>query len=127
MQTDTQKHNETVTPNSKEIGILKKYFPQCFSVENTVNDSFDKKDCHTDSILLTQNQGKESFDIEKFKELIAQNDIEIKKEGFTLNFLGKSYARYQANFAAFAPFIRRANKVYLHRPALQHGQRRFCL
>ena len=97
MQTDTQKHNETVTPNSKEIGILKKYFPQCFSVENTVNDSFDKKDCHTDSILLTQNQGKESFDIEKFKELIAQNDIEIKKEGFTLNFLGKSYARYQAN------------------------------
>ena len=87
MQTDTQKHNETVTPNSKEIEILKKYFPQCFSV----------KDCHTDSILLTQNQGKESFDIKKFKELIAQNDIEIKKEGFTLNFLGKSYARYQAN------------------------------
>jgi len=87
MQTDTQKHNETVTPNSKEIEILKKYFPQCFSV----------KDCHTDSILLTQNQDKESFDIEKFKELIAQNDIEIKKEGFTLNFLGKSYARYQAN------------------------------
>lgn len=76
MQTDTQKHNETATPNSKEIEILKKYFPQCFSVKNTVNDG---------------------FDIEKFKELIAQNDIEIKKEGFTLNFLGKSYARYQAN------------------------------
>ena len=25
MQTDTQKYNETVTPNSKEIEILKKY------------------------------------------------------------------------------------------------------
>ncbi len=72
MQTDTQKHNETITPNSKEIEILKKHFPQCFNKS-------------------------ESFDIEKFRELIAQNDIEIKKEGFTLNFLGKSYARYQAN------------------------------
>ena len=39
MQTDTQKHNETVTPNSKEIEILKKYFPQCFSV----NDGFVRK------------------------------------------------------------------------------------
>lgn len=72
MQTATQKHNETITPNSKEIEILKKHFPQCFGTD-------------------------EIFDIEKFRELIAQNNIEIRKEGFTLNFLGKSYARYQAN------------------------------
>ena len=93
MQTDTQKHNETITPNSKEIEILKKCFPQCFS-----------KNCHAEldsasnkNEIPNQVRNDDIFDIEKFKELIAQNDIEIKKEGFTLNFLGKSYARYQAN------------------------------
>ncbi len=93
MQTDTQKHNETITPNNKEIEILKKCFPQCFS-----------KNCHAEldsasnqNEIPNQVRNDDIFDIEKFKELIAQNDIEIKKEGFTLNFLGKSYARYQAN------------------------------
>ena len=35
MQTDTQKYNESIKPNSKEIEILKKYFPQCFSKPET--------------------------------------------------------------------------------------------
>ena len=82
MQTDTQKYNETVTPNSKEIEILKKYFPQCFSKPETDENG---------TVI------KEHFDTEKLAELINKDEVDIKKEGFTLNFLGKSYARYQAN------------------------------
>ena len=82
MQTDTQKYNETVTPNSKEIEILKKYFPQCFSKPETDENG---------TVV------KEHFDTEKLAELLNKDEVDIKKEGFTLNFLGKSYARYQAN------------------------------
>ena len=82
MQTDTQKYNETVTPNSREIEILKKYFPQCFSKPETDENG---------AVI------KEHFDTEKLAELLNKDEVDIKKEGFTLNFLGKSYARYQAN------------------------------
>ncbi|MBC6719781.1 site-specific DNA-methyltransferase [Treponema sp. Marseille-Q4130] len=82
MQTDTQKYNESIKPNSKEIEILKKYFPQCFSKPAT-----DENGTAT----------KEHFDTEKLAELLNKDEVDIKKEGFTLNFLGKSYARYQAN------------------------------
>jgi TYPE III RESTRICTION-MODIFICATION SYSTEM METHYLATION SUBUNIT len=82
MQTDTQKYNESIKPNSKEIEILKKYFPQCFSKPETDENG---------TVI------KEHFDTEKLAELINKNEVDIKKEGFTLNFLGKSYARYQAN------------------------------
>ncbi|MGI0528960.1 DNA methyltransferase [Treponema socranskii] len=82
MQTDTQKYNESIKPNSKEIEILKKYFPQCFSKPAT--------DENGTAI-------KEHFDTEKLAELLNKDEVDIKKEGFTLNFLGKSYARYQAN------------------------------
>ena len=82
MQTDTQKYNESIKPNSKEIEILKKYFPQCFSKPETDENG---------AVI------KEHFDTEKLAELINKNEVDIKKEGFTLNFLGKSYARYQAN------------------------------
>lgn len=79
MQTDTQKYNESIKPNSKEIEILKKYFPQCFSKPETDENG---------AVI------KEHFDTEKLAELINKNEVDIKKEGFTLNFLGKSYARY---------------------------------
>mgnify|MGYP000213700740 CR=1 FL=1 len=82
MQTDTQKYNETVTPNSRELEILKKYFPQCFSKPETDKNG---------AVI------KEHFDTEKLAELLNKDEVDIKKEGFTLNFLGKSYARYQAN------------------------------
>lgn len=82
MQTDTQKYNESIKPNSKEIEILKKYFPQCFSKPETDENG---------AVI------KEHFDTEKLAELINKDEVDIKKEGFTLNFLGKSYARYQAN------------------------------
>lgn len=82
MLTDTEKQNESVTPNIKEIEILKKYFPQCF----------DKPERDENGNII-----KEHFDIEKLSDILNRDEIEIKKEGFTLNFLGKSYARYQSN------------------------------
>ncbi len=82
MQTDTQKYNESIKPNSKEIEILKKYFPQCFSKPETDESG---------TVI------KEHFDTEKLAELLNKDEVDVKKEGFTLNFLGKSYARYQAN------------------------------
>ena len=81
MKTDVQAANESVTPSSKAIEILKKYFPQCFDKPETDGN---------------ENIIKEHFDTEKFAGLLSDN-VEIKKEGFTLNFLGKSYARYQSN------------------------------
>ena len=82
MQTDTQKYNESIKPNSRELEILKKYFPQCFSKPETDKNG---------TVI------KEHFDTEKLAELLNKDEVDIKKEGFTLNFLGKSYARYQAN------------------------------
>ncbi len=81
MKTDVQAANESVTPSSKAIEILKKYFPQCF----------DKPETDGNGNII-----KEHFVTEKFAGLLSDN-VEIKKEGFTLNFLGKSYARYQSN------------------------------
>lgn len=82
MKTDIQTSNESVSPNSRELLILKKYFPQCFSKPDT-----------------DENGGiiKEHFDIEKLVEVLRKDEVDIKKEGFTLNFLGKSYAHYQSN------------------------------
>ena len=82
MQTDTQKYNESIKPNSRELEILRKYFPQCFSKPETDENG---------TVI------KEHFDTEKLAELINKDEVDIRKEGFTLNFLGKSYARYQAN------------------------------
>ena len=81
MKTDVQVANESVTPSCRAIEILKKYFPQCF----------DKPETDGNGNII-----KEHFDTEKLAGLLSDN-VEIKKEGFTLNFLGKSYARYQSN------------------------------
>jgi len=66
---ETIEKNEEVKVNTKEIEILRKHFPACFDKD-----------------------GK--FDIKAFEELIKKEDVDIKKEGYSLNFLGKSYARY---------------------------------
>lgn len=64
---DTLSANENVKPNSREIEILHKYFAQCFNKEG-------------------------QFDIEKFQAIIKDN-VDITKEGYDLNFLGKNYAK----------------------------------
>lgn len=72
MLQDTIKYNENVQVNSKEMEALKEHFPQCFDANG-------------------------NFDMAIFEELVKTKDISIKKEGYALNFLGKSYARYLSN------------------------------
>lgn len=63
MLKETMKKNEGVIVNSKEMEVLQKHFPSCFDKD-----------------------GK--FDIKVFEELIKTEDVDIKKEGYSLDFLG---------------------------------------
>ena len=72
MLQDTIRDNENVQVNSKEMEALKEHFPQCFDKNG-------------------------NFDMAIFEELVKTKDVSIKKEGYALNFLGKSYARYLSN------------------------------
>ncbi|WP_295238783.1 site-specific DNA-methyltransferase [Veillonella sp.] len=69
MITQNIKFNQTVKPNSKEIEALRGIFPHFF----------DKDD---------------NFLFDRFKKMLAQNDVTLTREGYELKFLGKSYARY---------------------------------
>ena len=64
--------NAEMKVNTRDMEVLKEFFPSCF----------DKN-------------GK--FDINAFKERIFTENVEIKKENYSLNFLGKSYGRYLAS------------------------------
>ena len=61
--------NVNIKPNSNEIEKLKMNFPQYFDKEG-------------------------EFLLDRFKEMLKQNDVTLTKEGYELKFLGKSYARY---------------------------------
>lgn len=67
---DIIESNETVTPNSREIEILKENFPSCFRADG-------------------------SFDIARFKEFLGDK-VTVSQEGYELRFLGKSYAKMLA-------------------------------
>ena len=69
MMIDNLKVNENIHPNSREIELLKVDFPQFFDKEG-------------------------EFCIDRFKKMPRSSDITLSKEGYELNFLGKSYARY---------------------------------
>ncbi len=64
--------NSEVTSNSEQIEVLNKNFPECFD-KNGV------------------------FSLTKFSEILNQNETEITNEAYSLNWLGKSYARLLAN------------------------------
>lgn len=64
--------DEIETANSKQIAILKKHFPQCFD-----------KDGH--------------FQPEKMMEVVKANEVDMVKESYSLNWLGKAYARLLTN------------------------------
>lgn len=68
---DIMTANETVTPNQKEINILKENFPSCFRADGT-------------------------FDIVRFSEFL-KDKIDISHEGYELKFLGKNYAKMLAS------------------------------
>lgn len=67
---DIIEKNETITPNSREIEILKANFPSCFRSDG-------------------------SFDIIRFKEYLGDK-VTVSQEGYELRFLGKSYAKMLA-------------------------------
>ena len=62
-------YNESAKPNSREIEVLKNTFPQYFDKDG-------------------------NFYWDRFKEILKNEEITLNKEGYELNFLGKSYARY---------------------------------
>lgn len=68
---DIMKANELVTPNQKEINVLKENFPSCFSADG-------------------------SFDMVRFSEFL-KDKIDITHEGYELRFLGKNYSKMLAS------------------------------
>lgn len=63
--------NEAVTPNQKELAVLKENFPSCFRADG-------------------------SFDMVRFSEFL-KDKIDISHEGYELKFLGKNYAKMLAS------------------------------
>ncbi|MBY7795645.1 site-specific DNA-methyltransferase [Vibrio fluvialis] len=60
------------TANSKQLAILKKHFPNCFDRDG-------------------------NFIQERMLEIVNENEVELSKESYSLNWLGKSYSRLLAN------------------------------
>lgn len=71
METDNQRFNATVQPNSAFLAELKEKLPEFFTREN-------------------------SFDLEKFQAALKEKNVSELNEGYQLNFIGKDYARRQA-------------------------------
>jgi len=69
---ETLYSNHHATVNNKQIDLLKKHFPQCFDKSG-------------------------NFIQEKMLEIVNENDIDLSKESYSLNWLGKSYARLLTN------------------------------
>lgn len=68
---DIIQQNENITPNSKQLDVLKEYFPACFTADG-------------------------SFDVERLKTEVAAT-TNVLQEGYELKFLGKSYAKLLAS------------------------------
>lgn len=88
MIVDNKKANENILPNSREIDILKVNFPRFFDKDG-------------------------NFYFNRFKEMLKLSEITLNKEGYELNFLGKSYARYLSSIKTetfIAPDIVENNK-----------------
>src|SRR5699024_2271594 len=71
MQTDNEKYNETVQPNTAFLNELKTKLPEFFTKDG-------------------------SFDLNKFKSQLKDKNINELSEGYQLDFIGKDYARRQA-------------------------------
>ena len=72
MKTEQTLPTEKITANSEQLTVLKNNFPQCF----------DK-------------QGK--FLVSKLQEILQADGVDVSRESYSLNWLGKSYARVLAN------------------------------
>lgn len=72
MKTEQTLSTEVVTANSEQLAVLKSNFPQCFD-----------------------RQGK--FILSKLQDILQANAVDVSRESYSLNWLGKSYARVLAN------------------------------
>ena len=72
MKTEIINDNSAVTANSKQVELLKTHFPQCFDKDG-------------------------NFIMQKMQEVVSDEGLELSKESYSLNWLGKSYARLLAN------------------------------
>lgn len=64
--------NTNITSNSKQLAVLKQHFPNCFDKDG-------------------------NFMSHKMEEIVGSGGLELSKESYSLNWLGKSYARLLAN------------------------------
>jgi len=64
--------NSNITSNSKQLELLKRHFPNCFDREG-------------------------NFISHKMQEIVGESGLDISRESYSLNWLGKSYARLLAN------------------------------
>jgi adenine-specific DNA-methyltransferase len=71
MQTDNEKYNESVQPNTSFFNELKEKLPEFFTKDG-------------------------SFDMDKFKTQLKDKNVNELSEGYQLDFIGKDYARRQA-------------------------------
>ena len=62
---------QEITAPNNDLEILKQHFPQCF---DKVGD----------------------FDFEKFRKELSNNEINFSRENYSMDWLGKSYARLLA-------------------------------
>ena len=72
MKKEILNDNTDITANSKQIELLKQNFPQCFDKDG-------------------------NFIVHKMEEIVGESGLELSKESYSLNWLGKSYARLLAN------------------------------
>lgn len=72
MKTEQTLPIEKITANSQQLSVLKSNFPQCFD-----------------------RQGR--FIFSKLREILQADDVDVSRESYSLNWLGKSYARVLAN------------------------------
>lgn len=69
MNREAREYNETVTPNSAQIERLRVAFPEYFDEQG-------------------------SFMLDRFEQILKEDDLNLTREGYELKFLGKSYAKY---------------------------------
>lgn len=71
MNREAREYNETVIPNSAQIKRLRAAFPEYFDEQG-------------------------SFMLDRFEQMLKEEDLNLTREGYELKFLGKSYAKYLA-------------------------------
>ena len=69
---DAQAANEEISPNSFEVQRLQEALPNYFDADG-------------------------NFQLEKFQTMLKEQEVELSRESYELNFLGKSYARLLAS------------------------------